>query len=88
MTDTAEQQADIQNEMDQALSNLAVSISDPQADLDQMVMHPMKQKMATYKEVIKDVQEHTAKQLRVTRTFEKTLRKAIAEAEQKAGKGN
>lgn len=65
-----------------------MSLGDPYVDLNAKAMHPIKKEMATHKEIIKDVREHMEEQKKTAALFEKALKKAITEAERKAGGGN
>lgn len=77
----------LKSQMEQGLSSLAMGMGDPSADLNQITMHPMKGKMAPLKEVVEDIREVTEKQLQAVQMLEKTLKEAIAEVEERVGKG-
>lgn len=81
-------QSHIKNTIDQTLSHLAMSLADPSVDLNSRGMHPLKKRMATQKEIVKDIREHLEEQRGTAELFEKTLRKAMAEAERRAGRGS
>lgn len=65
-----------------------MALGDPGVDMNAMAMHPMKGRMASQKEIVKDIRELYEKQTRDLQLTEKMLNQAIAGAEQRAGKGD
>lgn len=76
------------DQTDQMLTNLAIGLADPGTPMDAMAMHPLKGGMAPQKEVVKDIREHLEKTQQSTQAMRKTVEKAIAEGERRAGKGD
>jgi hypothetical protein len=67
---------------------MAMALGHPDTDMDEVMMHPMKNKMAPRREVAEDVRKHNKGQLDNIDTTLTVLKKVLAEGEQKARKGN